>query len=85
MPELLRTEYIKLDVASRTKSAVIRDMVDFAATTGRVYDPKSLLTSVQEREELCSTALPGGMAMAYANAQGRILYSSFRHTTGYGL
>lgn len=66
MPELLRSEYIKLDLASRTKSAVIRDMVDFAATTGRVYDPKALLASVQEREELCTTALPGGMALLHA-------------------
>lgn len=74
MPELLRTEYIKLDLESRTKSSVIRDMVDFAATTGRVYDPKTLLASVQEREELCSTALPGGMALLHARNHEEYAY-----------
>ncbi len=76
MPELLRSEYIKLDLGSRTKPAVIRDMVDFAAGTGRVNDPKALLASVQEREELCSTALPGGMALLHARHHDEFLCDS---------
>lgn len=66
MPELVRTEYIDLEIPSRTKAAAIRDMVAFAERTGLVYDPKALLASVQAREELCSTALPGGMAILHA-------------------
>ncbi len=66
MPELIRTDYINLELPSRTKSSVLRDMVDFAAGTGRVFDPKSLLESIQIREELCSTALPGGAALLHA-------------------
>lgn len=74
MPELVRSEYIKLDLASRTKSAVLRDMVDFAASTGRVNDPKALLASILEREELCSTALPGGMALLHARNHEEYAY-----------
>ncbi|MFT3828751.1 MAG: PTS sugar transporter subunit IIA [Opitutaceae bacterium] len=66
MPELMRREYIDMELPSRTKSAVIRDMVDFAGRVGPVNDPKALLESVLAREELCSTALPGGMALLHA-------------------
>jgi nitrogen PTS system EIIA component len=74
MPELMRTEFIKLDLASRTKSSVIRDMVDFAESTGHVYDSKALLASVQEREELCTTALPGGMALLHARHHEEFMF-----------
>lgn len=66
IPELLQPSYIDLELASRTRASVIRDMVALADKTGRVFDPAELLKSVEEREELCSTALPGGIALMHA-------------------
>jgi nitrogen PTS system EIIA component len=36
-----------------------------AGRTGLVLDPKGLLTSLEGREELCPTALPGGLALLH--------------------
>jgi len=66
LPELLKTSYINLDLTSKTRSSAIRDMVALAESTGRVFDPRELLTSIEAREALCSTALPGGFALLHA-------------------
>lgn len=66
VPELMRPSYIDLEIPSKTRASVIRDMVALADRTGRVLDPKELVTSVEEREAMCSTALPGGLALLHA-------------------
>ena len=66
IPALLRPEGIELDLPSKTKASVIRDMVALADRTGRVVDSRELLDSVEAREALCSTALPGGLALLHA-------------------
>jgi len=65
IPELLRPDYIDLALVSKTAASVLRDMVALAEKTGRVVDPRELLVSVKEREEMCSTALPGGFALPH--------------------
>ena len=65
IPELLQPEYIEAALQSRTRKSVIRDLVAFAEKTGRVLDPAELLASVEEREALCSTGLPGGLAVLH--------------------
>lgn len=64
--ELLAPGRIEPALASRTKSAVMRDMVDLADRTNLLNDKPGLLQSVIEREKLCSTALSGGMAVLHA-------------------
>lgn len=66
IPELMRAEYIDLGLAPRTRASAVRSMVALAARTGRVFDPRELGKSVEEREALCSTALPGGVALLHA-------------------
>jgi len=66
IPELLRPDYIDLGLASKTRASVIRDLVAVAERTGRALDPRELQTSVLEREALCPTALPGGLALLHA-------------------
>jgi len=66
IPELIRPSYINLELASKTRASAIRDMVALAEGTGLVFDPRELLTSVEAREALCSTALPGGLALLHA-------------------
>jgi nitrogen PTS system EIIA component len=66
IPQLLRADYIDLQLTSKTPSSVVRDMVNLANSTGRVLDREGLLTSVREREEMCSTGLPGGIALLHS-------------------
>jgi excisionase family DNA binding protein len=66
IPELLRPTYINLELTSKTRASAVRDMVALAESTGRVFDPRELLASIEARETLCSTALPGGLALLHA-------------------
>ena len=66
VPELIRPAYINLEMTSKTRASAIRDMVALAAGTGLVFDSRELLDSVEAREALCSTALPGGLALLHA-------------------
>lgn len=65
IPELLAPAHIDLALASKTRASVLRDMVALAQRTGRVFDARELLTSVQERETLCPTAMPGSLAFLH--------------------
>ena len=65
MPERLRPEFIEPRMLAKTKSSVLRDMVTLAERTQLLYSPADLLQSLQEREELCSTALPNGLALLH--------------------
>jgi PTS system nitrogen regulatory IIA component len=74
VPALLRPEYIELALPAKTKASVIRAMVALAERTGRVLDPRGLLASLEERQALSSTALPGGLALLHARQQQPYLY-----------
>ncbi len=65
IPELMQAEYIEAALQSRTKQSVIRDLVAFAEGTGRVLDAAELLGSIEEREALGTTGLPGGLALLH--------------------
>jgi nitrogen PTS system EIIA component len=62
---MLRLEAITTSLGSRTKGSTLRELVSLAAATGKVYDEKALLEAVQHREELCSTAMEGGIAIPH--------------------
>lgn len=66
IPVLLQPDYIDLGLTAKTRAAVMRAMVELAERTGRVFDARELLDSVEAREALCSTALPGGLALLHA-------------------
>lgn len=65
MPDLMRSEFIEAELKSRTKASVIRDMAELADGTGMVNDAADLTKSLEERERLCTTALPGGVALLH--------------------
>ena len=65
MPDLLRAEFIAPALASRTKASVIRDMATLADRTELISDVADLVRSLEERERLCTTALPGGVALLH--------------------
>lgn len=65
IPALLRPDYIEPALAAKTKASVLREMVKLAERTGLVCDPRELLISLEAREALCSTGLPGGLALLH--------------------
>lgn len=65
LPTMLKAEYVAPAMAAKTKASVLRELVTLADTTGLVMDARELLKSLEEREGLCSTALPGGMAVPH--------------------
>ena len=65
VPALLKPEWIRAGMTCRSKSSVLREMVDLADATGRLCYRDELLESLVEREKLCSTALSGGLALLH--------------------
>jgi mannitol/fructose-specific phosphotransferase system IIA component (Ntr-type) len=56
---------IALDVPVSSKAEVLRALAELAEGTGLVFEKEFLLASLIERESLCSTALPGGVAICH--------------------
>ncbi|MFA4944129.1 MAG: PTS sugar transporter subunit IIA [Lentisphaeria bacterium] len=62
---LLLPEWNQPRLPARTRASVLRELAAAAERTGLVNDPATLLASLREREELCSTGLPGGLAIPH--------------------
>ncbi len=62
---LLAVEAVELNLAARSRASVLRELVAVAERTGLVYDPVALVTALEERESLASTALAGGFAFPH--------------------
>jgi PTS system nitrogen regulatory IIA component len=65
IPLLMRPGFIEPALLSKTRRSVIDGMVSLAINTGRVNDPVELRESVAAREDLCPTAIEGGMALLH--------------------
>ena len=74
MPVLIDVDLIEPALTSRTKSSVLRDLVALADGRGMLSDPAALLCGLEEREKLCSTALPGGLALLHVRHQDPFLF-----------
>lgn len=76
LPEMIKAGAIASAMSSKTKASVLRDLVALAEKTGHLYDPKTLLESLEAREELCSTAMPGGFALPHPRAHEPYLFET---------
>jgi PTS system nitrogen regulatory IIA component len=63
--EQLPLEAIELPLPARTRDSVIRSMVELAACTGLLWDPKKMAEAVRAREDMHPTALEIGVAMLH--------------------
>jgi excisionase family DNA binding protein len=66
MPDMIQPGFIEPAMTAKTKASVLRQMVALAEKTGRLYDAAGLLRGLEAREELCSTGVPGGLALLHA-------------------
>jgi len=62
---LISTDRIALDMGSRTRASVIRDMIALAEQTGLLNYPDDLLRQIELREAEQPTALAGGVALLH--------------------
>jgi PTS system nitrogen regulatory IIA component len=62
---LIGLDGIDIAFPARTRTSVLRELVNLADRTGLLYDAKGLLEAVEQRESLCSTALPNGIAIPH--------------------
>jgi mannitol/fructose-specific phosphotransferase system IIA component (Ntr-type) len=76
LPEMLALGAVDSAMTSRTKASVLRDLVALAEKTGQLNDTKTLLDSLVAREELCSTAMPGGLALPHLRSQEPYLFET---------
>lgn len=76
LPEMLGRGAINSAMTSKTKSSALHDLVALAEKTGQVTDPRELLESLETREGLCSTALPGGLAIPHPRFHQPYLFES---------
>jgi excisionase family DNA binding protein len=76
LPGMLDSGAIASAMRSKTRASVLRDLVALAETTGHLLDPKALLASLEAREELCSTAMPGGFALAHPRFHDPYLFET---------
>lgn len=63
--EMLLPAGIALPLESRTRSSVISDMCELAASTGMLWDPEKMTEAVRARENLHPTALENGAALLH--------------------
>jgi PTS system nitrogen regulatory IIA component len=62
---LLAREGIELTLPARTKGSVLAELVGIAERTELVWDRPALLEAVRRREDVCSTAVDGGIAIPH--------------------
>jgi PTS system nitrogen regulatory IIA component len=62
---LMHEETMAIPLQARTTPKVLTQLVAVANGTWQVYVPEDVLAAVRAREELCTTALPGGVAIPH--------------------
>jgi len=76
LPGMLESGAVASAMTSKTRASVLRDLVALAEKTRNLSDPKTLLASLEAREELCSTALPGGLALPHPRSHDPYLFET---------
>lgn len=62
---LLSETTTAVPLGASTRSSVLRELVKLAEGSWYVYDPDAVLAAIVQREEMGSTALPGGVAIPH--------------------
>lgn len=65
IPQLLSPKGIDPMLRAKTRPAVLRAMTELAKKTGLVCDSAGLLSGLEAREAICSTGMPGGLALLH--------------------
>lgn len=74
--ELFRINAIDLEMPSKTKGGVIRDLTELAEASGLVYDKDALYKGLVEREEAATTAVGRGCAFPHAKILDQYMFET---------
>ncbi len=69
LKDLLSCDLAQVPLIARSPEAVIRDMTQNAANSGRLWDLERVRDAIREREQLCSTAMPNGVAILHSRSR----------------
>jgi PTS system nitrogen regulatory IIA component len=88
---MISVKGIDLALPARTKSSVLLELAQLADKTGLLWDAPGLLLALQQREGLCSTGLPNGIAiphprqpMPYASSEPFLCFARLGRGIGFG-
>lgn len=62
---LLSVETVEVPLQARTKRSVLESLVEVAGRSWQVWEPATVLSAVQDREEVLSTAFESGVAIPH--------------------
>ncbi|QDT99108.1 PTS sugar transporter subunit IIA [Gimesia aquarii] len=62
---LMPEELIEVPLNARTKRSVLETLIETAGKTWQIWEPATVLTAVQQREEAYSTAFENGVAIPH--------------------
>lgn len=84
---LLSLETVQVPLEARTKRSVLETLMEVAGRTWQIWQPAALLSAVQEREAVLSTAFENGVALPHPrnplpDALGQSVIAFGRTTTG---
>jgi len=68
MGNLIRPEFVLLDLQAPNKDSATRALVQLLADGGRATDAEGFLGDVRKREEQMATGLPGGIGIPHARS-----------------
>ncbi len=78
LSQFLMPSVISVNLVARSKKAVLRELVALSAKSNLVTDVEELLQLVEEREQLFSTGLIGGVAMPHSRVHDEyLIHDSF--------
>ena len=76
LPEMIQPGFISPALPAKTKSSVLHELVSLAASTGHLNNPPELLVSLEAREALCTTGMPGGFALPHPRVPDPYLFDT---------
>ncbi len=62
---LMTVDTIQVPLQARTKRSVLEKLIEISGYTWQLWEPSTVLQSVQEREEIASTAFENGVAIPH--------------------
>ncbi len=65
LADLLAPEGVELNLPARSRASVLHELVRLAERTGLVFNAAEIHEALAAREDMCSTALPGGLAFPH--------------------
>ncbi len=76
LPDMIAPSFMAADLPAKTKSSVLHELVAVAGKTGRLYNSQDLMASLEAREALCSTGMPGGFALPHPRVPDPYLFET---------